>query len=38
VGPARLSPLAQDESLAEQLWTLSEDLTGVSFDWPGPGH
>jgi NAD(P)-dependent dehydrogenase (short-subunit alcohol dehydrogenase family) len=33
VGPARLGPLAQDESLAGQLWTLSEELTGVTFDW-----
>jgi NAD(P)-dependent dehydrogenase (short-subunit alcohol dehydrogenase family) len=33
VGPAKLNPLATDESLATDLWNLSEELTGVSFDW-----
>jgi NAD(P)-dependent dehydrogenase (short-subunit alcohol dehydrogenase family) len=33
VGPARLNPLAQDEMLAGKLWSLSEDLTGVTYDW-----
>jgi NAD(P)-dependent dehydrogenase (short-subunit alcohol dehydrogenase family) len=32
-GPARLSPLALDESLAGKLWGLSQDLTGVRYDW-----
>lgn len=34
-GPARIRPVGQDRALAEQLWELSEDLTGVRFDWPG---
>ncbi len=33
VGPARLSPLARDEVLASKLWQVSEDLTGVRYDW-----
>jgi hypothetical protein len=33
VGPARLSAAATDEPLAEKLWSLSEDLTGVHFAW-----
>ena len=33
VGPATLSPLATDETLAAKLWSLSEDLTGVRYDW-----
>lgn len=32
-GPARLSRWARDEDLAGKLWTLSEELTGVTFDW-----
>jgi NAD(P)-dependent dehydrogenase (short-subunit alcohol dehydrogenase family) len=32
-GPARLGRLASDESLAGKLWTVSEDLTGVRYDW-----
>jgi NAD(P)-dependent dehydrogenase (short-subunit alcohol dehydrogenase family) len=32
-GPARLSRLALDESLAGKLWGVSEDLTGVRYDW-----
>ena len=32
-GPARLSRLARDELLAGKLWGLSEDLTGVRYDW-----
>ncbi len=32
-GPARLSRLARDETLAGKLWSLSEDLTGVHYDW-----
>jgi NAD(P)-dependent dehydrogenase (short-subunit alcohol dehydrogenase family) len=38
VGPARLSPLARDETLARKLWALSEDLTGVRYDWEARGH
>jgi NAD(P)-dependent dehydrogenase (short-subunit alcohol dehydrogenase family) len=33
VGPARTSDLARDDVLAGRLWSLSEDLTGVGFDW-----
>ena len=33
VGPAKLNPLARDESLAGKLWGISEDLTGVRYDW-----
>ena len=33
VGPARLSRLAHDEALAGKLWEISEDLTGVRYDW-----
>jgi NAD(P)-dependent dehydrogenase (short-subunit alcohol dehydrogenase family) len=35
-GPARLSRLARDEMLAGKLWSLSEDLTGVRYDWDAP--
>jgi NAD(P)-dependent dehydrogenase (short-subunit alcohol dehydrogenase family) len=34
-GPARLNPLVHDEALAAKLWDVSEDLTGVRFDWEG---
>ena len=34
-GPARTSPLARDEALAGKLWSVSEDLTGVRFDFGG---
>jgi NAD(P)-dependent dehydrogenase (short-subunit alcohol dehydrogenase family) len=34
IGPARLSPLAQDEKLARRLWQASEDLTGYRYAWP----
>ncbi len=33
-GPARMSATAQDAGLAAQLWDLSEELTGVHYDWP----
>lgn len=33
-GPARVSALGQDASLAAQLWDRSEELTGISFQWP----
>jgi NAD(P)-dependent dehydrogenase (short-subunit alcohol dehydrogenase family) len=33
VGPAKVGPLAQDELLAGKLWQVSEDLTGVRYDW-----
>ncbi|MEO6701137.1 MAG: oxidoreductase [Jatrophihabitantaceae bacterium] len=36
-GPARISRTGQDELLAAQLWDLSEELTGVRFDWPNLG-
>ena len=32
-GPARLSGPARDEVLAGKLWGVSEDLTGVRYDW-----
>jgi NAD(P)-dependent dehydrogenase (short-subunit alcohol dehydrogenase family) len=32
-GPARFSRLARDEALAGKLWGVSEDLTGVRYDW-----
>ena len=32
-GPARTSRLARDETLAAKLWSVSEDVTGVRFDW-----
>ena len=34
IGPARLSRLARDESLARRLWSVSEDLTGFRYPWP----
>ena len=34
-GPARTSRLARDEPLAAKLWSVSEDLTGVRFDFGG---
>jgi len=34
-GPARTSRLARDESLAQKLWAVSEDLTGVRFELGG---
>jgi NAD(P)-dependent dehydrogenase (short-subunit alcohol dehydrogenase family) len=36
-GPARLSAAATDEALADKLWSLSEDLTGVHYRWPDAG-
>jgi len=36
VGPAKLSRQARDEALAGKLWGLSEELTGVGFDWDRP--
>ncbi|MCW2528987.1 MAG: Short-chain dehydrogenase/reductase [Pseudonocardiales bacterium] len=32
-GPARESEAAQDPALARELWELSTDLTGVTYDW-----
>ncbi|MEO8518000.1 MAG: SDR family NAD(P)-dependent oxidoreductase [Dermatophilaceae bacterium] len=32
-GPAKLSILAQDPTLASRLWQLSQDLTGVEYHW-----
>ena len=32
-GPATVSALARDELLAAKLWDLSEDLTGVRYEW-----
>jgi NAD(P)-dependent dehydrogenase (short-subunit alcohol dehydrogenase family) len=33
VGPAKLSALARDEALADKLWEISEEMTGVRYDW-----
>ena len=33
VGPARLSVLAQDPTLASRLWQVSQDLSGVEYHW-----
>ena len=33
IGPAKRLPLADDEALARQLWTVSEDLTGLHYPW-----
>jgi NAD(P)-dependent dehydrogenase (short-subunit alcohol dehydrogenase family) len=34
VGPARLSSLAADPTLARRLWEVSEELTGFRYLWP----
>jgi NAD(P)-dependent dehydrogenase (short-subunit alcohol dehydrogenase family) len=34
--PVGMAGPARDESSAQRLWTLSEDLTGVTYDWPAP--
>jgi NAD(P)-dependent dehydrogenase (short-subunit alcohol dehydrogenase family) len=36
-GPAQPSKTARDPRLAAELWDLSEQLTGVRFQWPSPG-
>lgn len=36
--PARVAPLARDAGLARRLWTLSEQLVGLSFAGPAAGH
>jgi len=33
IGPARLSILAQDPTLASRLWQVSQDLSGVEYHW-----
>jgi NAD(P)-dependent dehydrogenase (short-subunit alcohol dehydrogenase family) len=33
IGPAKLSPPAQDEKLARRLWQVSEELTGFRYEW-----
>jgi NAD(P)-dependent dehydrogenase (short-subunit alcohol dehydrogenase family) len=33
IGAAKLLPIAQDEALARQLWTVSEELTGLHYPW-----
>jgi NAD(P)-dependent dehydrogenase (short-subunit alcohol dehydrogenase family) len=39
IGPAKLSPCAQDEKLARRLWQVSEELTGFRYEWsPAPAH
>ncbi len=32
-GPARISSVGQDAALGAQLWDLSEELTGIHFNW-----
>jgi NAD(P)-dependent dehydrogenase (short-subunit alcohol dehydrogenase family) len=34
VGPAKRQRRARDPQLAQKLWTLSEEKTGVSYPWP----
>jgi NAD(P)-dependent dehydrogenase (short-subunit alcohol dehydrogenase family) len=34
IGPAKISRLARDKSLARRLWSVSEDLTGFRYPWP----
>jgi NAD(P)-dependent dehydrogenase (short-subunit alcohol dehydrogenase family) len=34
IGPARTSALARDPQLAQQLWSVSEHLTGLRYPWP----
>jgi NAD(P)-dependent dehydrogenase (short-subunit alcohol dehydrogenase family) len=36
IGPARLSTLAQDEKLARRLWQVSEEMTGLRYEWGSP--
>jgi NAD(P)-dependent dehydrogenase (short-subunit alcohol dehydrogenase family) len=38
IGPATMSPLALDDDLAGRLWAVSEDLTGVRYDWKVDGR
>ncbi len=33
IGPARLSSYAQDEKLARRLWQVSEEMTGLRYEW-----
>jgi NAD(P)-dependent dehydrogenase (short-subunit alcohol dehydrogenase family) len=33
IGPARLSSYAQDEKLARRLWQVSEEMTGLRYDF-----
>lgn len=33
VGPAKIAKAARDESVAERLWAMSEELTGVRYDF-----
>lgn len=33
IGPARLSPQAQDEKLGRRLWQVSEEMTGFRYEW-----
>jgi NAD(P)-dependent dehydrogenase (short-subunit alcohol dehydrogenase family) len=33
VGPSRIGPLGQDAALAAELWDVSEQFTGVHFNW-----
>jgi NAD(P)-dependent dehydrogenase (short-subunit alcohol dehydrogenase family) len=34
IGAAKVSRYGQDEQLGRQLWTVSEELTGLHFPWP----
>jgi hypothetical protein len=35
IGAAEASVLARDETLARQLWRVSEELTGFRYRWSG---
>jgi NAD(P)-dependent dehydrogenase (short-subunit alcohol dehydrogenase family) len=36
IGTARLSTYAQDEKLARRLWQVSEEMTGLRYEWGSP--
>ena len=38
IGPANLSPEAQDDKLGRRLWQVSEEMTGFHYAWPVPAH
>jgi NAD(P)-dependent dehydrogenase (short-subunit alcohol dehydrogenase family) len=33
--PAAVAPQAEDATAQKRLWTVSEELTGVTYQWPG---
>ena len=36
IGSAKMLPIAKDEALARQLWTISQELTGLQYPWTSP--